>query len=83
MKIPLVNNLYHLICSGEYITAKKAVGKLQQLTADADMLSWKVPMLYYDGLLDCVTDNFCRFPFSCQINEYPACPMTRYAIYAA
>lgn len=21
--------------------------------------------------------------FSCQINEYPACPMTRYAIYAA
>jgi Rgg/GadR/MutR family transcriptional activator len=51
----LVNNLYQLICSRQYVIAKKAIDKLQALTVDPNMLSWKVPMLYYDGLLNYAT----------------------------
>ena len=53
----LVNNLYQLICSKQYALAKKALDKLQQLTADPNMLSWKVPLLYYEGLFNYVTGN--------------------------
>lgn len=53
----LVNNLYPLICSGQYTLAKRAVEKLRELTADPSMLAWKVPMLYYDGLLNYVTGD--------------------------
>lgn len=53
----LVNNLYQLICSRQYNIAKRAIEKLQELTIDPNMLSWKVPMLYYDGLLNYVTGN--------------------------
>ena len=53
----LVNNLYQLICSKQYALAKKALDKLQQLTADPNMLSWKVPLLYYEGLFNYATGN--------------------------
>ena len=53
----LVNNLYQLIRSRQYTIAEKAIDKLQELTIDPNMLSWKVPMLYYDGLLNYVTGN--------------------------
>lgn len=53
----LVNNLYQLICSKQYSLAKKAIYKLEELTADPNMLSWKVPMLYYEGLLNYVTGD--------------------------
>ena len=53
----LVNNLYQLICSKQYALAKKALDKLQQLTADPNMLSWKAPLLYYEGLFNYATGN--------------------------
>ena len=53
----LVNNLYQLICSKQYALAKKAIDKLQELTVDPNMLSWKVPMLYYEGLFNYVTGD--------------------------
>ena len=49
----LVNNLYSLIRSRQYDLAEKAINKLQELTSDPNMLTWKVPLLYYQGLLDC------------------------------
>ena len=48
----LVNNLYSLIRSRQYDLAGKAMDKLQELTADPSMLTWKVPLLYYQGLLE-------------------------------
>lgn len=48
----LVNHLYSFICSKQYAIARKAVERLKELTADPNMLSWKVPTIYYDGLLD-------------------------------
>lgn len=53
----LVNNLYQLIRSRQYGIAEKAIDKLRELTIDPNMLSWKVPMLYYDGLLNYVTGS--------------------------
>ena len=53
----LVNNLYQLICSRQCTIAKRAIDKLQELTTAPSMLSWKVPMIYYDGLLNYVTGN--------------------------
>lgn len=53
----LVNNVYQLICSKQYLVAKKAIDKLQELTIDPNMMAWKVPMLYYDGLLTYATGD--------------------------
>ena len=47
----LVNNLYRLLYTGQYQTAEKAIDRLSDLTQGAHMLSWKVPLLYYTGLL--------------------------------
>ena len=47
----LVNNLYHLIYSKQYDLAQKTICRLYELTDDINMLSWKTPLLYYDGLL--------------------------------
>ena len=47
----------HHACSKQYAIARKAVERLKELTADPNMLSWKVPTIYYDGLLDYASGN--------------------------
>lgn len=49
----LVNNLYRLIRSGEYALAQRAIARGYELTADINLLSWRTPLLYYEGLLCC------------------------------
>lgn len=53
----LINNLFALICTRQYSLAKKALVRLQDLTDSPHMLSWKVPMIYYEGLLDYATGD--------------------------
>ena len=47
----LVNNLYQLIYYNHLTLAKKAIDRLRELTDDVNMLAWKVPLFYYEGLL--------------------------------
>ena len=53
----LYNNRTHSSERMDFTLAKKAIDKLQELTVDPNMLSWKVPMLYYEGLFNYVTGD--------------------------
>lgn len=47
----LVNNLYQLIYYNHFDLAQKAIDRLRELTDDVNMLPWRVPLFYYEGLL--------------------------------
>ncbi|MEY8261109.1 hypothetical protein AALA80_12220 [Oscillospiraceae bacterium 50-60] len=47
----LVNNLYQLIYYNHFDLAQKAIDRLRELTDDVNMLAWRVPLFYYEGLL--------------------------------
>lgn len=51
----LVNNLYQLILHNHFELAKKAIDRLRELTEDVNMLTWRVPLFYYEGLYDYAT----------------------------
>lgn len=37
--------------SNHYDLAQKAIDRLRELTDDVNMLAWRVPLFYYEGLL--------------------------------
>lgn len=51
----LVNNLYQLIYYNHFDLAQRAIKRLRELTDDVNMLAWRVPLFYYEGLFHYAT----------------------------
>lgn len=53
----LTNNLFFLICTKQFDLAQQVIKRLYELTEDATMVTWKVILLYLEGLYLYATGN--------------------------